>query len=1043
MAKVQLSAQPAELGFINSVRRQDVPLNAMTGPSLDWLVGRRKLKRRKGSVLVKDGTLETKWGALARRIIAAALGTVADGYRAPLILYRNDAIKAGTLCWRSTNVSPAEWRTVGQEFSAHHYPSTSTGVPNHRVLPRVYRNQYGGLTLHRLNTAEYRAHMAAGSRNPLQVGKQVCWGGFDSEPAQWDGGFNHDDSTDVPYSVRPLGLIPPLQMPICTPGTDLGTSVKGPFIGTSAFFYSVLFENDKGELSMFTIPRPPGSAWSGYPGFGYMQVDSANATHFFDSVIFSFIPEGPAGTRWKWLLISDVVDTATTGAGALVQPSIGNLALLDKIPQGQTTYVCTNSNTLGLGTDTRIADMVKGLLQWAPCAKDVGRFDGHTTLGNLRPNPNALILAPWLNGNRNKQVDDADLYGATSYFAAVTQSSLVLRSVTGGSASDTTVSIAGMTLRELVDQLNADGSLATTAITACGITANQSLIVRATAFTGVFVGDTVVSARFPTGTKVTRIFPLTLGVYALGMSNKAVTSGVALPTGESVDFVHRTAGTAMPWAAGVVPGADADESTDSLLRTYVSATATYGTTDTTLAVSASDASYITPGMLVVDTDFTAGTVVTAVSGTTVTVSPASIAHAHTGTDIVFAYDTGDTTLGLLPGFVRGIGNCAPILCKWNMAYLSRFDDSPQDSVFSAASPGYAQDALNTWKVNNRRYSPTGFGELMGMADLGPVEIQFNAEGRMSLLNTRTGTTHNDEDYTKHATSWNRGSVCPYAICAGNGWAIAPTAEGFMVCDAGQGEAFISGAIYDPEADEGERGELEYALEACVAASQSGSDSYKMSAEVINGVLYVHYFASAESTYFDREIRYDFSASVGRSGISEVLRADGSPYPWSAPLTLRGSCSVKMAQADGKVHRFAAIDANTHATLDGYVRELDKGATDSTVRVRPVAYTGLRIPDDLSKLQPTMAHAISTKAGTGLEVALTREPERDPTLATWDVLELDTSGADEFVRSVPWLEPAASEKRIAITARISDDGSGDGAEISRILIDCEERASVEK
>jgi hypothetical protein len=1035
-------------GFINAVLRQDIPLNALTGPSLNWLVGRNRYRRRAGTALVENGILPTKWAAKARRAIAAVLRSITDGFPAPMFLLTNESTKSATLSWKDSTT--ASWRTVGDDFSASTYPDAA--LPTHRVVPMVYENEYGGITLHRLNTAEYRQHMAAGSRDIQQSGFNVCWPGYNSAPTRWL-------NTGTANEVYPLGMIPPLGMPICSKGnlTFSSGATVGPWKGSNAFYFSILFENDKGELSMFTLPRPPGSAWLYYEGFGYKQIDSANPTLFYDSVVYSEIPDGPPGTRWKHLLRSTKVDVASTGAGAIVQPAISDMNFFARIPQGQKTYVDIDGNDLSLDSDPRVVDIWSDAgLAWPPRARSMGRFDGHYTLGNLRPNPYAVILAPWDDGLLNLQADDASLYGATSYFVSIQPTSAIFRSVTGGTATDKTVSIAGMTLRGLCDRLLSESTTATVTLANCFNTTNPAIfkvgsrfVYRATAFAGVAIGDVVVApSYFPTGSTVTLMDgPLGSGAFA-GKYRLQVSFGATDHTpieadgGASFSFDRYTSDLSKPWVAQVVPGADADETCESLLRTYVSTVSTYSAASTSITVTAAQAPYITPGMLVYRTSaFSAGTVVTAVSGTTVTISPTSLSATGSGGAVVFAYDTGDTTLALLPGYVRTFGNAFPMVCPWNKTYLDRFEPDHQASTFSAASPGYAQDGVNTWMVRNRRGGPANFGQFMGMADLGPDELQFYTKGRMRLYNPRTGLTRADEDYAKVVASWNRGARSPYAICSGNAWAIFLSDEGFFVCSGGEEERLISLDIYNAEMQEGSRGELEYAVKACIVASDSDTDDYKIHAQVRGGVLSVRYHSSASAAYPDREIRYDFSGSVGRSGIAEVLRSDGSPYPWSTPLTLRHSCSISMAQADGDIWNYAAVDSNSHATKDGRVDRIDVGTADVTTAVTAIGYTGLYFPPDMNEIQPTMAYVDSTKAGEGLSISLARDPEALPDESAWDSLEIPTSGIDSYGRSVRWLKPEARRRRSAVEVKIYDDGTGTCPEVSNVMIEASEVTST--
>ena len=131
-------------GFVSSRPRDEVGVDQFTGPSLDWLLARGRIRRRSGSTIFGDtlsagaevtGILESAIGFLARRMVSAKFPSLSDGYPAPLMLYTEETTKkAAMLAWRSTNGTDS-WRTVGREFSATHYPAS--GVVNHRVVPLV------------------------------------------------------------------------------------------------------------------------------------------------------------------------------------------------------------------------------------------------------------------------------------------------------------------------------------------------------------------------------------------------------------------------------------------------------------------------------------------------------------------------------------------------------------------------------------------------------------------------------------------------------------------------------------------------------------------------------------------------------------------------------------------------------------------------------------------------------------------------------------------------------------------------------------------
>ena len=69
-------------GFRDSCPKWEAGLDELTGDSHDWLVANGRLLRRGGSAIVGDtlvagkevsGTLESKWGARARRMVAVQL----------------------------------------------------------------------------------------------------------------------------------------------------------------------------------------------------------------------------------------------------------------------------------------------------------------------------------------------------------------------------------------------------------------------------------------------------------------------------------------------------------------------------------------------------------------------------------------------------------------------------------------------------------------------------------------------------------------------------------------------------------------------------------------------------------------------------------------------------------------------------------------------------------------------------------------------------------------------------------------------------------
>ena len=609
-------------------------------------------------------------------------------------------------------------------------------------------------------------------------------------------------------------------------------------------------------------------------------------------------------------------------------------------------------------------------------------------------------------------------------------------------AVDTAVPLAGDTLRAIVDRVNADASVTNTTFATAQWTVGllSDRIDLNAVPTGVYVGDRVFSAAYPSDTVVMAIEG-PYGAQHIRVSNfstRANTGG-----GEAITIQHRAAGTSFPYGAGVVPGADADEQADNLLRTLVQAHCTYGSADTTLAMlDLTDAEYITPGMHVSGTNLPATAVVTAVNTSTgvVTISPAS---TGTGTNevVTFYYDTGDETSAADKGYIRAFGNAFPALLPWRKSYLDKFKPVPHAAIFTAASPGYAQDGINTWRVRNRRSDGYAFGPIMGTADLGPFELHFHARGRMRLGNPRTGETHNDDDYTKVAVSWSVGARSPYAICAGTGVAIALGDEGLYATAGGMGdERYFSGAVYDAQAADGRRGSLEYAIEQCILASESGADTYRLTASLEGSILYVRYYAASTSTGFDRELRYDFSEGQHeREGLAALFRADGSAFPWSAPLTLAPVCSATVPVSGG-VKRYGAFDTNA-GTDDGRVDQVDTGTADNGTAIRPTGYTGTLLAGNFDQLQPLRIAMVARKAGTGIVVGVAQDSQPAHDEMVWDDVQMPTTGPYDYGREVLLIPAGGRRIREALTLRIADDGSGECPEISRITLYGDEKDTI--
>jgi len=1081
-------------GYVCTAPRTDVPPNALTGPSSDWLVSNRRLRRRPGSAIFGDtlsagvevtGILPAKWAALCRRIVAASLKSLSDGYRTLLALFTEEAtLHAGQLAFRNTNGTPS-WRTVGAEWSATHYPSAPTAQPNLSVVPFVYRNQWGGLTLTRLKTELERRYLAAGSRNILQVGDEIVFPNYSGTPLRWNGRYNTaTNSGSEKCEVFPTGLIPPLQVPTATAGTDLGTTV-GPWKGSDAFFYTVLFENERGEWSAFPIPRPPNSAWVGYEGFGFFQVGAATPTHYFDRITLSGIACGPPGTRRRQILRTTKVDVAAT-SGAVFPPlaSLGICGTLDN--NTETVLILDDSNDLSLNFDPRIIEMVQRGLQWPPCARHLAHFDGHLSVADLRPNPCALILAPWSGGQANAPISGLTrggaqvLYGATAYGVRVETVSetgvlkhyLRLRSVTGNNETDATYELGQFNLRKLVDRIMT-GATTTTVVHDClsyfaqiplGSGLWQYFLMvddDEQPVTDVEVGMHVVNANVPEDSVVASQF--TGNGHTFFALSKPPYCAFA---SEDVTFWKNTAATNPdPWGIEVVPGADAAESCNELLRTYVAPLATWALSGTTVtlvagATGADMAMHISPGMFVAaGAHFAAGTIITAVNvaAGTLTISAGAVSANDGASELVECfYDTGDETALTSSdhggkGFVRSFGNAFPVSLPWRLSYLDAFPPQRFASQFSPASAGRPQDAVNTWHLKTRHEGPATLGPLVAIAECLDAQLEFHAHGIVELANVRDSNTHEDADYWKRVVDWGHGAASPYAVASIGDVVFYVNADGVFARSRGLAFVSIGGAIYDPgrppataaqlSTSPTQRGLLEYALlgngtnvAGSCAAAESGADTHKVALSVVGNRLRLHYFSTSSSTYPDRWVEYDYSESATNEGLARVLDGNGRPFPWSPPQTLPASCMCELTNLTGR-HVYAARDTNG-GTGDGRVDEVDVGVEDQSADVVPVGYTGIYLPDDLSEIQPLRLVIVAKKDTTGLGVAIGANAEVAPGSDAWTALTVAAASNDYHKETLLFGNNVRSTRQ-GLHFKITDSGThattSDWPEIVRLNV----------
>ena len=204
-----------------------------------------------------------------------------------------------------------------------------------------------------------------------------------------------------------------------------------------------------------------------------------------------------------------------------------------------------------------------------------------------------------------------------------------------------------------------------------------------------------------------------------------------------------------------------------------------------------------------------------------------------------------------------------------------------------------------------------------------------------MRNIRGGKTAVDTDYRLEKWKVGSGVLSWGAYAEGDGWGVYAERKGIMVND-GKREVCISNRVWNHKALNGAgRGPWKYEIDQCKKWVASNDDSAHLHVSVANGRIYVFYRSSASVTFPDMYMYYDFSGSIDQIGVDQVLNADGNPYPWSAPIQIRGSQLGLVTRDDGD-HLYTGFDdvGASNSTGDGGLVEIersdvlgDDGSTD--------------------------------------------------------------------------------------------------------------------
>lgn len=300
----------------------------------------------------------------------------------------------------------------------------------------------------------------------------------------------------------------------------------------------------------------------------------------------------------------------------------------------------------------------------------------------------------------------------------------------------------------------------------------------------------------------------------------------------------------------------------------------------------------------------------------------------------------DATTGNQRVFGASTPSC--LYFKSSSAWLSR-GLYPRAVQWTIAGPGQgdtdldAPAALNAWVGGNqcRRDQKARVGRMVGLGALlsGMVVVYSRAIG--VVRNIRGGKTGIDADYRLELMLEGSGGIARGSVVEGNGWVGYLKREGYFIND-GEREVCISDAVWNPTGGDDGRGygPWEYEVGQCIKAMAGGTDDDHFHAFVHGGRLFVRFRSSSDSsTQADRLMVYDFSPNIEQSGLQQVLRPDGKPFGWSAPMRLYGEAMGVVELSDGP-HYYSVNEEGSsgYTTGDGRTDEFWTGAYDLTQTV---------------------------------------------------------------------------------------------------------------
>jgi len=418
------------------------------------------------------------------------------------------------------------------------------------------------------------------------------------------------------------------------------------------------------------------------------------------------------------------------------------------------------------------------------------------------------------------------------------------------------------------------------------------------------------------------------------------------------------------WRAQICPGANPQAVPATYLTPHHRTIASCVVTNTSneLTKAAGGLSKVAVGAIITKTGVPAGTHVLRIDSDTKLIMSANATSTSTS-DVIFTFDLGDSpTSGttVRDGYQRVISNSLPGFLYFNSAYLDQFPIEKNAVWMTVADPGSIKSAANCFaaRAANKHLPPLEAGISMGgfAVDNGFV-VPFSLKNA-AIRNTRDTGSGVDSDYKLFIINETRGCCAWQTVVPGGRFGLLGTPDGLVAADL-YNEILISPDVFQhtPTA----RGDWDYEIPKCIAATGMDDDTAYWIAEIARGMIFVNYRDSVSDARPSRQVIYDFSSGKESNGLAALVRGSGDRWPgslwgWSNELVRAVTAMSEGRSSDG-VHVYGWNDANAGSTGDGRIDELETSDTDNGTAISAsITAPWLRFPTKLAAQEALLEHS---------------------------------------------------------------------------------------